>query len=167
MSDWKPRMQKTVRHLAEQLAGIRPGKLSVGFVETFRISVQGSSVTVGRIAAISSQADRLIVRPFDPGHVPAIVKTLVDSKLNAYALDPRTVSVSVPPISGEQREDLIKHVKKLGEEAKVAVRAIRQSARKEIAASGKGSERAVQAATDEAIGAIDQLVKARSDELRK
>jgi ribosome recycling factor len=165
MNDWKPRMHKTVRHLAEQLAGIRAGTLSVGFVETFRVSIGGNSVAIGRMASVTGQGDRIIITPFDQANVPAVVKALSDARLNAYALDPRTVCVGVPPVSGEQRAELARHVKKLGEEAKVAVRAIRQDARKQIAARGKGSERAVQEATDAAVEEIELLVKAKTKEL--
>ena len=154
-------MQKAVRHLADQLAGIRPGRLSVGFVETFRVAVHGNSVAIGRMAGVTGQGDRIVVTPFDPAHVPAVVKALASARLNAYALDPKTVAVGVPPLSGEQRLELTRHVKKLGDEAKVAVRMIRQDARKQIAARGRGSERAVQEATDAAIGEIEKLVKAK------
>ena len=158
-------MDKAVGHLAEQLAGIRPGTLSVGFVETFRASLHGNSVAIGRMAGVTSRGDRIVVTPFDPANVPAVVKSLSESRLNAYALDPRTVCVGVPPISGEQRADLAKHVKRLGEEAKVAVRSVRQDARKEIAARGRGSERAVQEATDAAVAEVERLVKAKIQEL--
>jgi ribosome recycling factor len=158
-------MEKAVRHLAEQLAGIRPGSLSVGFIETFRASLHGNSVPVGKIAAVTSQGDRIIIRPFDQAHVPAVVKALTEARLNAYALDPRSVAVSVPPVSGEQRAEIARHVKKLGEEAKVAVRAVRQDARKQIAARGRGSERAVQEATDAAVAEIEKLVKAKMVEV--
>jgi ribosome recycling factor len=161
MHDWKVRMEKTVRHLAEQLAGIRPGALSVGFLETFRVSVQGNHVAIHKIAVIASQGDRYVITPFDPAAVPAVVKALVDARLNAYALNPRAVCLSVPPISGEQRAEMSRHVKKLAEEAKVAVRAVRQDARKQIAARGRGSERAVQEETDRAVSEIDRLVKAK------
>jgi ribosome recycling factor len=165
MSDWKPRMQKAVRHLAEQLSGIRPGSLSVGFVETFRVAVHGNSVALGKVAGVTGQGDRIVVRPFDPADVPAVVKALTGARLNAYALDPRTVAVSVPPVSGEQRAEIARHVKKLGEGAKVAVRSIRQDARKQIAARGRGSERAVQEATDAAVEEIERLVKAKMSEV--
>jgi ribosome recycling factor len=165
MSDWKPRMQKAVRHLAEQLAGIRPGTLSVGFVQTFRVAVHGNSVALGKMAGLTVQGDRIIITPFDPSHVPAIVKALAGAKLNAYALNPRSVAVGVPPVSGEQRAEIARHVKKLGEEAKLAVRAARQDARKQIAARGRGSERAVQEATDAAVDEIERLVKTKTAEL--
>jgi ribosome recycling factor len=165
MSDSGGRMRKTVKRLAEQLAGIRPGNLSVGFVETFRVVVNATQVPLGKLAVIATQGDRILITPFESTTVPAIVKSLVDAKLNAYALNPRTVCVSVPPISGEQKEEMVRHVKKLGEEAKIAIRAIRQDARKEIAARGRGSERAVQEATDQAVEEIDSLVKAKSKSL--
>lgn len=165
MGDWKPRMQKAVRHLADQLAGIRPGTLSVGFVESFRVAVQGHSASLGRMAAVTGGGDRIVVTPFDPAHVPAIVKALSEARLNAYALNPRAVAVGIPPASVEQRAEMARHVKKLGEEAKVAVRSIRQDARKQIAARGRGSERAVQEATDAAVAEIDGLVKAKIREI--
>jgi ribosome recycling factor len=165
MNDWKPRMRKTVGHLAEQLAGIRAGTLSIGFIETFRVSLQGNSVAIGRMASVTGQGDRIMITPFDPAGVSAVVKALLEARLNAYSLNPRTVCIGVPPVSGEQKAELARHVKKLGEEAKVAVRAIRQDARKQIAARGKGSERAVQEATDAAVSEIESLLKTKLGEL--
>jgi ribosome recycling factor len=68
-------------------------------------------------------------------------------------------------MSLEQRDDIVRHVKKLGEEAKVAVRGIRQHVRKQIEASGRGSLRAVQEATDTTIDQIEKLIKAKVAEL--
>jgi ribosome recycling factor len=167
MSDWKGRMQRTVRHLAEQLAGIRPGTLSVGFIDTLRVSVRGNTIPLGKLAAVTSQGDRMVITPFDPATVPSIVKALSDARLNAYALNPRAVCVSIPPVSVEQRAEMGRHVKKLGEEAKIAVRSIRQEARKQIAARGRGSERAVQEATDAAVAEIDRLVKGKAADLER
>ncbi len=165
MSDWKSGMQKAVCHLADQLAGIRPGGLGVGFVETFRVAVHGNSVTLGKMAGVTGQGNRIVVTPFDPANVPAVVKALSEARLNGYALDPRTVAVGVPPVSGEQRQELARHVKKPGDEAKVAVRMIRQNARKQIAALGRGSERAVQEATHAAVAEIERLVRANVTEI--
>ena len=165
MNDWKPRMQKTIRHLAEQLAGIRTGTISLGFIETVRVDSHRSSAPIRRVGVIKHQGDRIIVTPFDKADVLAVVRALTEARLNAYALNPTTVNVSVPPISGEQRVEIAKHVKKLGEDAKVAIRAIRQEARKQIEVSGRGSQRAVQEATDEAVAEIDRLVKEKVKEV--
>jgi ribosome recycling factor len=160
-------MQKTVRHLGEQLAGIRPGMLSVGFVETFRVPIRGNTVALARLAAVANQGGRIVVTPFDPGNVSAVVKALNEARLNAYALNPRAVCVNIPPVSLEQRAEMSRHVKKLGDEAKVAIRSVRQDARKQIAARGRGSERAVQEATDDAVAEIERLVKAKFAELER
>jgi ribosome recycling factor len=165
MSDWRPRMEKAVRHLAEQLAGIRAGRLGAGFVETFRVSIDGGSLPVSKIASVTTQGDRIVVTPYDPSVVPALVRALTAARLNAYALNPKTVGVGVPPVSGEQRAEIARHVKKLGEEAKIAVRSIRQEARKQIAARGRGSERAVQEATDAAVTEIERLVRSKTAEV--
>jgi ribosome recycling factor len=165
MNDWQPRMERMVQHFADQLRGIRTGTISIGLIETVRVACQGNRVAVNRLGAIKSQGDRILITPFDPANGPAIVKALNESHLSAYGLNPTTVSVSVPPISVEQREDIARHVKQLGEEAKVAVRSIRQQARKQIEASGRGSRRRVQEATDAAIAEIERLVKAKILEL--
>jgi ribosome recycling factor len=80
--------------------------------------------------------------------VPAIVRALNEARLNVYVLNPSTVSVSVPPIREEERAEITRHVKRLGEDAKVAIRAIRQEARKRTEVSGRGSLCSVQEATD-------------------
>jgi ribosome recycling factor len=165
MHDWKPKMQKVAEHFAEQLRGIRSGTISIGLIHTIRVDCHGNSVPLNRLGAVKSQGDRIVITPFDRANVPSIVRALNDSRLSAYALNPTTVSVSVPPLSVEQREQTIRHVKKLGEEAKIAVRAIRQQVRKQIEASGRGSQRAVQEATDKAIEEIEQLVKSKVSEL--
>jgi ribosome recycling factor len=161
----KPRMEKAVQHLAEQLRGIRSGTISIGLTETVRVAVQGNLVPLNRLGTARLQGDRILIAPFDRANVPAVVKALTDSKLSAYAVNPTTVSVSVPPMSAEQRQEIARHVKKLGEEAKVAVRAIRQQTRKQIEASGRGSLKRVQEATDAAVAEIERLVKAKLDEL--
>src|SRR5688572_679421 len=91
--DFREAMRKAVWHLAEQLSGIRPGAISPGFLETFRVTSRGRSAPIGRLAALASQADRILITPFDPSDVPAVVKALADARMNAYALNPRTVCV--------------------------------------------------------------------------
>ena len=75
--------------------------------------------------------------------------------------------VTVPAISGEQRAELVKHVKRLGEEAKVAVRAVRQEARKYIDTTGRGSLKVVQEHTDLAVEEIERLVTAKLKEVNE
>jgi ribosome recycling factor len=165
MHDWKPKMQKVARHLAEQIRGIRSGTISIGLIQAIRVDCQGRSFPINQLGAVKSQGDRILITPFDRANVPSIVRALTESRLGAYALNPTTVCVSIPTLSVEQREETARHIKKLGEEAKIAIRTIRQQARKQIELSGRGSQRAVQEATDAAIEEIERLVKAKVGEL--
>lgn len=165
MTGVKQQMAKSVAFLAEQLRTIRSGTLDPGLIQTVRVTSRGASKPIAHLASSVRQGDRIILTPFDKSDVPAIVKALSDARLNAYALNPTSVSVSLPPISGEQRVELARHVKKLGEDAKLSIRAIRQSARQHIASTGRGSQKAVQEATDASIAEIDRLVRAKTVEI--
>jgi len=162
MSTWQQKMAGPVKHLQDQLRGIRSGALSIGFLETFRVSHQGSTVSLAKVAVIVPGKQTFNIRPFDQALVPAIEKALVDSKLSAYRLNPTMVAVSIPPLSGEQREEMAKHVKKLGEEAKVAVRTIRQQSRN---AAEPWHAKNIQKETDAAIAAIETAIKVKLAEL--
>ncbi|WP_235963182.1 ribosome-recycling factor [Tautonia rosea] len=158
-------MTRTVRHLAEQLVSIRSGTVDSGMVGSVRVSVGGNTLSIDRLASVSGRGDQLLIRPFDPSVVPAVVRALTEARISAYAMDKTTIRVTVPPISGEQKREVSRHVRNLGDQAKIAVRMIRQDARKQIAARGRGSERAVQEATDAAVVEIDRLVAAKVAEI--
>lgn len=165
MATWEDRIAQPVRHLADQLRGIRPGAIGPGFVETFAVEWQGHRTPIGRIAAITAQGGRILVVPFDRALVPVVVKALNEARQNAYALDPARVCVTIPPLSGEQRDEVVSHVRGLGEKARVAVRSVRQDIRKQLAASGKRSDRVIQELTDASMSEIDRLIGAKVAEL--
>ena len=119
MYDWKPKMQKVAKNFADQIRGIRSGTISIGLVQTIRVDCQGRSVPINRLGTVKSQGDRILITPFDRADVPSIVRTLTESRLSAYALNPTTVCVSIPPLSVEHANETARHVKKLGEDAKI------------------------------------------------
>src|SRR5215472_8666295 len=119
------------------VAGIRKGTIGIGFSGWTAKGVLPQS-------DLGQQGDRILITPFDKAVVPAIVRALNEARLNAYALNPSSVSVSVPPIGEEERAEIARHVKKLVEDATVAIRAIPQGARKKIEVTGRGSHRGVQ-----------------------
>jgi ribosome recycling factor len=149
---------KAIMHLSEQLDGIRPGSLSVGFIETFRFNNQ----PLKDIAAITTVKDRIHVTPFDRTQVGAIANMLTSvGKMNAYAFNPVTVCVPIPPLSGEQKDTMAQHIRKLGEGAKIAVRAMRQTERQKLGKDDRVGEKAIQKETDAAIQRIDTLVETK------
>ena len=62
---------------------------------------------------VVDEGSRIVLMPFDPANVPAVVRALTEARLNAYALNPKAVAVSVPPVSGEQRAEMVRHIRKL------------------------------------------------------
>ena len=162
MNDWKPRMEKTVRHLAEQLAGIRPDTLSVGFLETFRVPIRGNTLPLAKMAVIGRQGERLVITPFDPASAGAIVKALTEAKLNAYATNPK---VGLRQCPAAERRSADRDGRGVSRSWVMRPRspsgACGRTPRKQIAAWGRGSQRAVQEATDAAIVEIDRLVGAK------
>jgi ribosome recycling factor len=150
-----------VADLAEKLRPIRSGTVDAGVVASVRVDGR----PLRTIARVKPSGDRLMISPFDPSDTPAITRALAAASLSAYAVDPTTVSVSVPPLSTEQRQKIGRHAKQVGEEARVAIRSIRQQARKAIDSGGRGSYKGVQEATDEAVEQIDRLVSQKLNEI--
>ncbi len=146
------KFDKPVEHLRDQLAGIRPGSLSPGFIETFRVSGRA----IREVASVTVVKDRIHVMPFDRSQAASIARELEASKVNAYCLNPTTVCVPIPPITGEQKQEMAQHIKKLGEDAKVAIRSIRQSARKN---ADDKADKAIQKETDAAVKEVDRVVR--------
>jgi hypothetical protein len=125
------------------VAGFLTGTISIGF------SGWNAKGILPR-SDLGQQGDRILITPFDKAVVPAIVRALDEARLNAYA--PREPQRPADQRGGACR--IARHVKTLGEDAAVAIRAIRQEARQRIQVSGRGSQRSVQEATDVA-GATD------------
>ena len=93
------------------MAGFRAGTISIGFSAWTAKGVLPRS-------DLGQQGDRILITPFDKAVVPALVRALNEARLNAYALNPSTVSVSVPPISEEERAEIARHAKTPGEDAR-------------------------------------------------
>jgi ribosome recycling factor len=165
MDAWQSRMSRPVQHLGEQLRSIRSGTLTAGVITTMRVSVQGSMTPIGRLAKVDSQDGRIVITPFDRSLVATILNAMTESHQNAYALDPSRICVTIPTLSREQREQIGRHVRRLGEEAKVSIRSIRQEIRKQLASRGRRADRRVQEVTDDAIGEIELLVRKKLEEL--
>lgn len=134
------KMEKAVEVLAEEFRRIRSGRADAGLVEHVKIDYYGAETPLNQMATIAVPEPQLIViRPYDPTMAKEIVKALQEADLGLNpATDGKLVRLGVPPPSEERREQLAVQVKKLSEEAKVAIRNIRHKANKEIEAEEKG-----------------------------
>lgn len=156
--------------LEDSIRGIRLGSITPGFIDTFKLSYYGQTMPIKHLAYTSSERGLVIVRPHDPTILGTIQKVLSEAGMNAYQFSKETVAVSVPPISGDERERVKARVKQLGEDTKIAIRAIRKQFRKDASGTEdekKQSEKEIQAATDDHIALIEEIVKDKLDVLSK
>ncbi len=130
--DVEERMEKAIRKLKGDLAGIRTGRANPGLVDSLRVNVYGSEVPIKQIASVGApEPNQIVIRPYDPGTIKDIEKAIQTSDLGFNPQsDGRLVRLNVPPLSTEVRRKMVNRIKELAEESKVAVRNIRRDGNK-------------------------------------
>ncbi len=134
LKETRGRMEKSVQHLDKELRGIRTGRASTALIDYVKVDYYGSPTELRELAAISvPEPTMLMVKPFDPASTGNIVKALETAELG---LNPRTegstIRIAVPAPSAERRRQLMAQVRKIAEDARVAVRNERRDANKHI-----------------------------------
>lgn len=154
--------EKTLQNLEESIRGIRLGMITPSFIDTFKVPYYGTETPIKHLASTTSQNGLVLVRPHDPVILGTIQNVLKGAGLNAYLFSKQVVAVSVPPICGEERERVKIRVKKLGEDAKIAIRSLRKSERKSDKSLSEDQRRAsdkeIQEITDLYISEIDRVI---------
>lgn len=148
-------MQKPVDYLSDRLNAIYLSGVSPGVIDSVRVNGRH----ISSFASTHQDRGRIVVRPWDETPLSELDAAIRKAGFDSYVFSKETVVVSSAPIlTFEEREKVRTQVRKLGEEARVAVRAVRQKARKEM---GKDADKHVQTVTDEFIGMIDRMVEAK------
>ncbi len=173
LNDLKQKTDKTLKHLKEQLGGIRTGRASPTLVDTIRVDYYGTSTPLMQVAHISVPEPRqLLIKPFDGS--PQVIKDIEraiqksDLGLNPQS-DGKVLRLIMPPLSGEQRQKLVHKVKDLVEQNRVALRNERRDANKladQMKKDGKLTEDQCKKA-HEAIDKELKLVEAQLDDVLK
>lgn len=134
LEDLKEKTAKTVKHLRDQISSIRTGRASPALVDTLRVDYYGSATPLMQLAHISvPEARQLLIKPFDgsPEVIKEIEKTIQKSNLGLNPQsDGKSIRLNLPPLSGEQRQNLVAKVKDLIEQNRVALRNERRDANK-------------------------------------
>lgn len=177
LQDARTRMQKAVVALRHELATVRTGRASVGLVEHLRVDYYGTPTPLNQLATISVPDARLIViQPYDRGGLGAIEKAILKSDLGLTpSNDGAVIRLSIPPLTEERRRDLVKHVRKRVEEARVAIRNIRRDVHDQMRKLEHEheisqdelhrSENELQKLTDEKIKEVDRVGEEKEQEL--
>jgi ribosome recycling factor len=170
-------MDQSVGALRKELAKVRTGRASTALLEHIVVDYYGATTPLNQLATLSAPEPRLlVVQPYDNTAMGNIEKAILKSDLGLTPNnDGKIIRVPIPQLTEERRKELVKHVKKIGEEFRVSVRNHRRVAvehlkeaekRKEITAddSKHGHDR-VQKATDDSIGRIDKIIKTKEEEI--
>ncbi|MBI5187069.1 MAG: ribosome recycling factor [Nitrospinae bacterium] len=166
-----------IDHLKKELAGVRTGRASTGLLEDMTVDYYGTQTPINQLATLSVPESSLItVQPWDRTMLQAIEKAILSSSLGLTpANDGNLIRIPIPPLSGERRLELVKHVKKLAEETRVVVRNVRRVKNedlKKLEKDGKITEDdfhkahdKIQKITDDYIKKIDQIFAVKEKEI--
>lgn len=171
------RMNAGLDHLKHELGGVRTGRASVTILDHVQVEAYGTRMPLNQVATLSVPESTLIIaQPFDPSTMGAIEKAIRISDLGLNpANDGRVIRIPIPPLTEERRKELSRHVHKLAEEARNAVRLVRRDANdrlKKLLKDHKISEdderkglEEVQKLTDQHVQLIDEAQKKKDAEL--
>ncbi len=140
--DAEERMEKAVSVLKDELRGLRTGRATPALVDSIRVEYYGSPTPLKQLAQISTpDPQQILIRPFDQNSIKDIEKAIRSSDLGMSPnSDGKIVRLTVPPMSGEQRQKMVGRIKKSAEEARVACRNIRRDANKQFDQAEKAKE---------------------------
>ena len=140
--DAEERMEKAVNVFRDELRGLRTGRATPALVDSIRVEYYGSPTPLKQLAQISTpDPQHLVIKPFDPSVLKEVEKAIRSSDLGmAPNNDGKMIRLTVPPMSGEQRQKMVTRIKKSAEEAKVACRNIRRDGNKHFDAAERAKE---------------------------
>ena len=173
----KEKMQKSVNVMLSDFAAIRAGRANPAVLDKIRVEYYGAPTPVNQMAAISvAEARILVITPWDKTTLKAIEKAIQASDIGINPQnDGQTIRLIFPQLTEDRRKEIVKDIKKNGEDTKVAVRSIRRDAIEKIKGKKKNNEitedeqkdgeDAIQKITDKFIKEIDEHVAEKEKEI--
>ena len=175
--DSEERMSKTVSVLRSDFQTIRTGKATPSLLDKIQVDYYGTPTPINQLANIAvPEARMLTIQPWDKSALSAIEKAILKSDLGITPnCDGTLIRLVLPQLTQDTRKDLVKRVKKKGEEAKVSIRNIRRDSNDTLKASekskeitedeSKGAQDSIQKLTDKYIAEVDKLVDNKEKEI--
>ena len=177
LADAKRRMDKSIESTHHEFNSIRTGRASPALLDRITIDYYGTPTPLKSLASISAPEPRLLgVQPFDPGAIKNIERAVQESDLGLTpSNDGKVVRLPIPSLTEERRKDLVKVVRRVAEDGKVAIRNVRRDVMqhlKELVVNGdvgddeeRRAEQQVQKITDEHTKSIDDLLRVKEAEI--
>jgi len=177
LADANRRMDKTVEATRHEFTTIRTGRASAALLDRVMVSAYGTKMPVNQLATISVPEPRMLtITPFDQGTMRDIERGILESDLGLTpSNDGKVIRLPIPQLTEERRKDLVKQVRHLAEEGRVAARNVRRDALHHLKEAEKNgetgsdevhrAEERLQKVTDEHVAKIDEALKAKEAEI--
>ncbi len=161
----RTRMDKAVEDFRKEMAGVRTGRASVHMLDGVQVDYYGSAMPLNQLAQVHAPEAQLItVQPFDPSALGNIEKAIRSADLGLNPMnDGKLIRVPVPPLTEERRRDMVKHLHKVLEEHRTAVRNIRRDGNDLVKKATKDKK----ITEDDERRALEELQKLTDDEIKK
>lgn len=177
LTDCERRMDTSIEHTRTEFNTVRTGRASTALLDRITVDYYGTPTPLANMASISTPEARLIsVQPYDASQIKAIEKVIMESDLGLTpSNDGKMIRLPIPALTEERRKELVKIVRRLGEDGKVAIRNVRRDVMKhleELVRNGEvgddeehRAEGAVQKLTDDHVKKIDEMLKHKEAEI--
>lgn len=177
MADAKTRMDKSLESLRNELAKIRSGKATTALLDGIKVDYYGTITPINQVGNLTVlDAHTLSFTPWDKTMVIPVDKAILEANIGLNPIsDGTNLKIPIPPLNEERRKELVKLVKKFGEDSKVAIRNIRRDANDHLKRENKDkklsddqfkdAEAEVQKLTDSHIKMIDEVLKHKEAEI--
>lgn len=171
------KMGKALEALKKEFGAIRTGRASLGILDGITVDYYGTPTPLNQVANLSIPEPRLIlIQPWETKMLGEIEKAILKSDIGLTPTnDGKLIRLSIPPLTEERRQQIVKHAKKLAEDARVAVRNVRRDVNEEIKKKlkddhisedeAKKMQDEIQKATDSTIKKIDDLLAHKEKEI--
>ena len=165
MSQAKVRMEKAVEDFRKELSGVRTGRANVSLLDHIRVDYHGTPMPVNQLGTLNvPDATMIVIAPWDPSAVPLIDKAIRTSDLGLNpASDGKVLRVPIPALTEDRRKDMVKHIHKVLENHRTAVRNIRRDIKEAV----EKLEKEKKISEDEKKRTLDELEKLTHSETKK
>ena len=177
LSDANRRMDKSVEAAAHELNTVRTGRASAALLDRIQVDYYGQSTPLNQLATINVPEPRMLtVQPYDPSSLKMIERAIQESDLGLTpSNDGKIIRLPIPQLTEERRKELVKVVRHLAEEGRVAIRNVRRDVMhdlKELVRTGdvgddeeRRAEEKAQKLTDDHVKRVDELLKRKEEEI--
>jgi len=175
--DTEHKMERSLAALRKDLSRIRTGRASLALLEGITVDYYGTPTPLNQVATLAVPESRLItIQPWDKAQLGLVEKSIQRSDLGLTPInDGKIIRLAIPPLTAERRKDLVKQVKKIGEEAKIALRNVRREGNDALREREKAkqiseddwrrSQEQMQKLTDRYIAQVDDILSAKEHEI--